>query len=319
MAYLGNKPVNNFVSFAKQDITGNGGMSYSLDYPVTGANDIDLYINNVRQEPTEAYSCSGSTLTLTEAVSSSDDIYAIFRGRALQTAQHPSDSALEASQATISGDLTVDGNGTVLIGTDTGDSFNADSRLRIGNSGDRAFLQFKTDTSNDSGILFGTETDDVRHQILHDPTDDALIFKGNSAEAMRLDASGRVTTPNQPAWSAGLNSSQSGLLTAYTVHRNNGNHFSNGVFTCPVAGDYFISFFGMTSSAGTMDVEVRINGSTSNALVPYSSSAGFHTSIGGTTILYLNANDTIQMRNNAVQLYGQSTGRHSGFSGYLIG
>ena len=135
----------------------------------------------------------------------------------------------------------------------------------------------------------------------------------------KIDSSGHVTKPKIPAWSAGLNSSQSGLITAYNIHRNNGNHFSNGVFTCPVAGHYFISFFAMTSSAGTIDVELRINGSTSHSLVPYSSSAGFHTNASGTTILYLNANDTIQMHNNNTQLYGQSTGRHSGFSGYLIG
>jgi len=88
--------------------------------------------------------------------------------------------------------MTLDSSGNVLIGTDTGDSFNADSRLRIGNSGDRAFLQFKTDASNNSGILFGTEADDVRHQIVHDVTDDAITFIGNSAEAMRLDASGNL-------------------------------------------------------------------------------------------------------------------------------
>ena len=135
----------------------------------------------------------------------------------------------------------------------------------------------------------------------------------------KIDSSGRVVTPKQPAWSGGLSGSQSGSITSYIVRLNNGNHFSNGVFTCPVAGNYFISFFAMTSSAGAMDVELRINGSTNHGLVPYSSSAGFHTSAGGTTVLYLNANDTIQMHNNNTQLYGNSTGRHTGFSGYLIG
>jgi len=147
----------------------------------------------------------------------------------------------------------------------------------------------------------------------------AVVFYPSGIEKARISTQGYLTTPNQPAWSAGMNSSQSGLLTGYNVHLNNGNHFSNGVFTCPVAGNYFISFFGMTSSAGTIDVELRINGSTSQSLVPYSSSAGFHTNAVGTTVLYLNANDTIQMHNNSTQLYGQSTGRHSGFSGFLIG
>ena len=86
--------------------------------------------------------------------------------------------------------MRIDSSGNVLIGTDTGDSFNDDSLLRIGNSGDRAFLQFKTDASNNSGILFGTEADDVRHQIIHNVTDDALAFVGNSAEAMRINSSG---------------------------------------------------------------------------------------------------------------------------------
>jgi hypothetical protein len=92
MPYLGNKPVNNFVSFAKQNITGNGGTSYSLDHAVTNANDIELFINNVRQEPTEAYSASGATLTLTGAISSTDDVYVIFRGRALGTSGVPDDA-----------------------------------------------------------------------------------------------------------------------------------------------------------------------------------------------------------------------------------
>jgi hypothetical protein len=134
-----------------------------------------------------------------------------------------------------------------------------------------------------------------------------------------INSDAQVTTPKVPAWSGGLSGSQSGLITSYIVRLNNGNHFSNGVFTCPVAGNYFISFFAMTSSAGAMDIELRINGSTNNGLVPYSSSAGFHTSAGGTTVLYLNANDTIQMHNNNTQLYGNSTGRHTGFSGHLIG
>ena len=184
-------------------------------------------------------------------------------------------------------------------------------------------LTLRNDNVNGYSVLHfhrGASTQSARVEVDNNnglPT--MGMYTTSGGNGIKIDHNGYVTNSKIPAWSAGLNSSQSGLITAYNIHRNNGNHFSNGVFTCPVAGHYFISFFAMTSSAGTIDVELRINGSTSHSLVPYSSSAGFHTNASGTTILYLNANDTIQMHNNNTQLYGQSTGRHSGFSGYLIG
>ena len=146
--------------------------------------------------------------------------------------------------------MRIDSSGNVLIGTDTGDSFNADSRLRIGNSGDRAFLQFKTDSNNNSGILFGTETDDVRHQIVHDVTDDALTFVGNSSEAMRIDSTGAVTMPAQPAFLAVSASSQTNIAVGGSaatvvfgteVFDQNAD-FASNTFTAPVTGRYQLSF-----------------------------------------------------------------------------
>ena len=85
MAYIGNIPAEKYSAFQKQDFTTSATTSYVLDNPVANANELALFINNVRQEPTTAYSASGTTLTLTEATSSSDDMYAIFLGKAIQT------------------------------------------------------------------------------------------------------------------------------------------------------------------------------------------------------------------------------------------
>ena len=82
--------------------------------------------------------------------------------------------------------------GHVLIGADSGDAFNADSMLRLQRTGDRVFVQIKTDTDQDSGILFGTTADDVYHQILHDVSEDMLKFKAQSAETLVLDSGSRV-------------------------------------------------------------------------------------------------------------------------------
>jgi hypothetical protein len=67
-------------------------------------------------------------------------------------------------------------------------------------------------------------------------------------ERMRIDSSGRVTTPYQPAFMARTYAGAgnvSGSYTAFTFNNidiNRGNHFNNttGVFTCPVAGDYYV-------------------------------------------------------------------------------
>jgi len=90
--YLGNQPALSYTSFAKQDFTTSATTSYTLDQPVANENEIALFINFVRQEPTTAYSASGTTLTLTSATSASDDMYCVFLGKAVQTVNPPNGS-----------------------------------------------------------------------------------------------------------------------------------------------------------------------------------------------------------------------------------
>jgi len=92
MPYIGNQFKDNFSSIAKQTITGNGGTGYTLSTPVANANEIEVYLNNVRQSPGVAYTVSGTTLTMTGNVTNSDDFYVIYQGKAVQTTQPPDDS-----------------------------------------------------------------------------------------------------------------------------------------------------------------------------------------------------------------------------------
>jgi hypothetical protein len=92
MAYIGNTPAEAFSAFQKQDFTTSATTSYTLDHPVANQNEIALFINFVRQEPTAAYTASGTTLTLTSATSSSDDMYCVYLGKAVQTVNPPSGS-----------------------------------------------------------------------------------------------------------------------------------------------------------------------------------------------------------------------------------
>jgi hypothetical protein len=99
MAYIGNEPSVNFTSFAKQDITGDGTANYTLTYAVANANEIEVFVNNVRQEPSVAYTVSGTALSMTGNVASTDDFYVIYLGKALQTTVPPDGSVSTAKIA----------------------------------------------------------------------------------------------------------------------------------------------------------------------------------------------------------------------------
>ena len=97
MPFIGNQPALSYTSFAKQDFTTSATTSYTLDNPVTNENEIALFINFVRQEPTTAYTATGTSLTLTSATSASDDMYCVFLGKAVQTV-NPPNASVGASQ-----------------------------------------------------------------------------------------------------------------------------------------------------------------------------------------------------------------------------
>jgi hypothetical protein len=99
MPFIGNQPALSYTSFAKQDFTTSATTSYTLDNPVANANELALFINFVRQEPTTAYSASGTSLTLTSATSATDDMYCVFLGKAVQTVNPPSGSVGTAQLA----------------------------------------------------------------------------------------------------------------------------------------------------------------------------------------------------------------------------
>ena len=87
MPYIGNQPAEQFTSFATQEFSTSATTSYTLDHAVTNENEIALFVNNVRQQPGsgKAYTATGTALTLSAATASTDTMYCVFLGRALQT------------------------------------------------------------------------------------------------------------------------------------------------------------------------------------------------------------------------------------------
>jgi len=79
MPFLGNQPQQGFAnSVVKDDFTPNGSTTaFTLSKSAASANDIEVYVGNVRQEPTDAYSVSGTTLTMSEAVATGMNFYVL--------------------------------------------------------------------------------------------------------------------------------------------------------------------------------------------------------------------------------------------------
>jgi hypothetical protein len=193
MGYVGNEPSVNFTSFAKQDITGDGGASYTLTHAVANANEIEVFVNNVRQEPTEAYTVSGTALTMTGNVASTDDFYVIYLGKALQTTTPPDGSVTSAKLDTniaIDGDLTVDTSTLKVDSTNNRVGINVSSPTVALDVASADNNQIQIANTGGGAAFIGIDSSNVLNIGRAGPVD--IAFQTNSAERMRIDSSGNV-------------------------------------------------------------------------------------------------------------------------------
>ena len=107
--------------------SGNGSNTvFTLARTVSTAVDVDVYVENVKQEPTTAYSAAGTTLTFTAAPSvGTNNIYVLYRGSAVSNyAYVPDGSITYAKMANNVRQFTTDlftanGTGQTFTLTDT--------------------------------------------------------------------------------------------------------------------------------------------------------------------------------------------------------
>ena len=173
MAYIGNIPATQFASLDYQDLTGVTGSpskrGFTLDNTVGSANDIEVFVNNVRQEPSVAYTVSGTTLTMTGDVETTDDFYVVFQGKSIGTASHPAGNALEATSGTFTGDVDINGNNLIL---------DADADSKIEASTDDTINIISGGTTIATATSGGLETPKNCTATVTAPTSGSLVLSG---------------------------------------------------------------------------------------------------------------------------------------------
>jgi hypothetical protein len=174
MAYLGT-PIdtqNQFQSLAGKRFSGDGSTTnFTLDIAPSSTLDIEVFVENVRQDPNSAYSLSGTTLAFSAAPpSGTNNIYVVHQAKAVGTISVPDD--YKSNAQTISGARTF--NGGITMGGTT-------PTLTIGDAG-----------AEDTKIVFDGNAQDF-HIGLDDSADSLLIGLGSTLGTttyMTIDASG---------------------------------------------------------------------------------------------------------------------------------
>jgi hypothetical protein len=354
MAYIGNSPgvasqriVTTFTATASQT-TFTPSSGYTVGY-------LDVYHNGVKLINGDDYTASnGTTFVLASGAASGDVIEAVAylpRGlsdgytKAEADARYMDINAVTLpTQTGQSGKyLTTDGSaaswGTVDLSTKvskTGDTMTGDLNV-TGTSGIRkALIQNTGSTSGDYAILQLQQGAGSYWQAFVGANNNVLNFGVSGVgDFLKIDSSGRVTMPYQPAFYAVSSSSDTDIsgntVGAFDVTRINiGGYYntSTKTFTAPVSGTYYFeAVFQIRGASATQQhaLGVRLDKNGSIYKDQYHGNLGGsseYVSVNCTCLMALSAGDTVISRITPgttinVEYTGGTDRCH--FAGYLIG
>lgn len=321
---------------------------------------VDVYLNGIRLVVADDYTATdGSTIILATPAANGDSVEVVAYGT-FNVA-----NALLKSGDTMSGNLVVSGTSTLMspvaIANTTGNTFviantgavtisgttHANGSLGVGTStpnqsievynGSDNQIRVRNGAANTQSYDFGRNGSSGYMQFYGNQTGfTGYTFGGVDGTRMTIDSSGRVITPNQPAFLATRSSSYTlsnnttttkVLLDTVIYDNAGGFNTSTNTYTAPVAGRYFItwslSVTGFAANQVYISAILYRNGAFyADALQNNKTSDGStYTGISGSLVVNLAAGDTLSLWQNFTT--GSILLNHDGYrtrlTGYLIG
>ena len=100
MPFIGKNPTAGFATIVKDDFTADGTTTvFTLSKQVATVTDIAVYVGNVRQEPTDAYTVNGTTLTMSAAPATGVNFYVLHIAGTIESSVVPPDGSIEIGRA----------------------------------------------------------------------------------------------------------------------------------------------------------------------------------------------------------------------------
>ena len=302
MAYIGKAPNTAIVNqTTSQSFNGTGSATaFTLNRSVNVSEDLEVFVNNVQQEPGsgKSYTASGTTLTFDEAPpSGTGNIYVIYRGEATinPRLEHDANSALAATTGTFTGAftspgiddnadataITIDSSENVLVDKTSSNYQTVGHELRDGgrafHTADGSKTLSLNRLSSDGGILDfykdNTEVGNVQSR-----SGVTSFFVGDVRTTGAGGASLHPIGGNTPSIRGG---NHSGLVDNYIDLGSSGNRFKD----LYLGGNLYL---GGTGSANALDdyeeglFTPSFTSDGTNPTVSYSFQRGFYTKVGRT-------------------------------------
>jgi len=192
------------------------------------------------------------------------------------------------------------------------------------NAGAASGTSFVNDVARIKGVMDGTGNNSGGRLEFYTKADAA-----SSQKVMDMDGVGRITMPYQSSFMAAANfavvtyASGTKIIFDTIASHNTGNNFNttNGRFTAPVTGVYLFSISMWVQAASNPQIILRVNNAEQRFAtdVTLLASSGASGNQGYAVIIKLTANDYVEPFTRIDNAGGDLYGRHSHFSGHLLG